>query len=212
MRGKLKTLRKLYIKTTSLTHGYQDNHPKMVSFYRLWAPVYDLSIKLDPAYRRNLVKMVEATVSPGDWSLDVGCGTGLATVPAARISKKVLGIDSSQSMLEKLERKLDKLGVSNVQLITGFFPEAIDPASAFDSIISSFMLAHLGKTQRTQAIKSMFDFLKPGGNIGLFSARGEIAPTFQTKEEIFENLSTAGFSKIEIKDVDDIYRISTASK
>ena len=58
----------------------------------------------------------------------------------------------------------------------------------------------------------MFEILEAGGKIGLFSAQGEIATTFQTKEEIKNNLSSAGFSNIIIKDVNDIYRISTAKK
>ena len=74
------------------------------------------------------------------------------------------------------------------------------------------MLAHLGKEKRTQAIKAMFDILEPTGKIGLFSAQGEIAPTFQTKEEIEKNLSSAGFGNIIIKDINTIYRISTAKK
>lgn len=39
-----------------------------------------------------------------------------------------------------------------------------------------------------------------------------IASTFQTKEELINNLSSAGFNNILIEDVDDIYRISTATK
>jgi hypothetical protein len=58
----------------------------------------------------------------------------------------------------------------------------------------------------------MFEILETNGEIGLFSAQGEIAPTFQTKEEIENNLSSAGFRKIIIRDTDDIYRISTAEK
>jgi hypothetical protein len=63
-----------------------------------------------------------------------------------------------------------------------------------------------------QVITNIFEALKPNGKIGLFSAQGEIASTFQTKEEIEINLSSAGFRNIMIEDVDDIYRISIAEK
>lgn len=48
--------------------------------------------------------------------------------------------------------------------------------------------------------------------MGLFSAQGEIAATFETKDEIIKNLQAAGFQKIKIDDVSDIYRITTAEK
>ena len=208
----MKLLRKLYIKTSDLTHGYQGNKSKITSFYRLWAPLYDISIKLDPAYIRNLRKMIESTVALGDYSLDIGCGTGLGTIHAATIAQKVLGLDYSKDMLNKCQKKIKNHKINNIDLREGFFPQALKPEEIFDSIITSFMLAHFNKEQRMQAIKDIFEALKPNGKIGLFSAQGEIASTFQTKKEIEINLSSAGFCNIMIEDVDDIYRISIAEK
>ena len=74
------------------------------------------------------------------------------------------------------------------------------------------MLAHIDKKHRASIIKDMFKLLESNGKIGLLSAQGEIASTFQTKEEIENNLSHAGFSDIVIQDIDDIYRIATARK
>jgi hypothetical protein len=71
---------------------------------------------------------------------------------------------------------------------------------------------YVNKEQRPLVIKAMFNLLESDGKIGLFSAQGEVASTFQTKEEIENNLSYAGFSDIVIQDIDDIYRISTAIK
>lgn len=48
--------------------------------------------------------------------------------------------------------------------------------------------------------------------MGLFSAQGEIASSFETKDEIVNNLELAGFNKIEVDDVSDIYRIVKAEK
>ena len=205
-------LRKIYIKTTNLTRGYQDKQSKLVSFYKLWAPVYDLSIKLDPAYQKNLKAMISDTVSEGDETLDIGCGTGLGTIYASTMAANVLGLDSSRDMLNKLEQKINKQQINNIRLRRGFFPEVIQAGERFNSIITSFMLAHLSREQRTIAIKAMFDLIKPGGRVGFFAARGEVAPTFQTKQETENNLFAAGFEAVKIHDVDDIYRITTAKK
>jgi len=206
-------LRRIYIKTTDITHGFQ-NEPasKYLSFYHLWAWLYDVSIKLDAAYCRNLKKMIDAVVAPGGITLDVGCGTGLGAVYAATIADKVIGIDPCEDMLNKLKKKIKKHQISNIFIRKGFFSEAVRADEKYQSIISSFMLAHLNPKQRADAIKDMFSMLETGGRIGLFSARGEIASTFQTKEEIENNLSSAGFHNITIEEMDDIYRIATADK
>jgi hypothetical protein len=48
--------------------------------------------------------------------------------------------------------------------------------------------------------------------MGLFSAQGEIASTFETKDEIIRNCESAGFRRIEIDEVSDIYRIVKAER
>jgi cyclopropane fatty-acyl-phospholipid synthase-like methyltransferase len=206
-------LRQIYIKTTDITHGFQNKKAsKFLFFYHLWAPFYDISIKLDPAFCRNLKKMIDAVVAPDNVTLDVGCGTGLSTICAAKTASKVVGIDPSTDMLNKLKKKIKKHQITNIDIRKGFFPEAVKADEKFQSIISSFMLAHLNKKQQTSMIKDMFNHLEPKGKIGLFSAQGEVASTFQTKEEIENNLASAGFRDIAIRDIDDIYRISTAIK
>jgi len=203
----------MYIKTTDITHGFQNERvSKFLFFYRLWARFYDMSVKLDPAYCRNLKRMIDAVVTSEGVTLDIGCGTGLSAVYAAAIADKVIGIDPSTDMLDRLKKKIRKHKITNIDIRQGFFPEAVKAGEKFQSIISSFMLAHLNKNQRTSVIREMFNLLESKGKIGLFSAQGEIASTFQTKEEIRNNLSCAGFRDIVIQDIDDIYRISTAIK
>jgi hypothetical protein len=44
-----------YIQTADLTHGYQGSVPaELLRFYWLWAPIYDLTVCLDPAYPRSI--------------------------------------------------------------------------------------------------------------------------------------------------------------
>lgn len=114
--------------------------------------------------------MINAVVAPDSVTLDVGCGTGLSTIYAAAIAKKVIGIDPSKDMLNKLKKKIKKHQITNIDIRKGFFPEAVEANEKFQSIISSFMLAHLNKKQRASIIKNMFNLLKPDGKIGLFSA------------------------------------------
>jgi cyclopropane fatty-acyl-phospholipid synthase-like methyltransferase len=156
--------------------------------------------------------MVASVVRPGDTTLDVGSGTGLGTVYAASIAARVVAIDPSKEMGARLHKKIRSRNLENVEVRHGYFPDALLPGESFDSVISSFMLAHLEPEERARAIIAMFHCLKRGGRLGFFSAQGEVAPTFQTRAEVEEHLSVAGFAKCEARDLSDIYRIATAMR
>ena len=156
--------------------------------------------------------MVMLVVRQSDSVLDAGCGTGIGTLAAARIAKEVVALDPSQAMLNKLDRRLRRENIQNVEIRNGYFPDGVEKGETYQSVITSFMLAHLNPEARRVAIMSMFEHLKSGGRIGLFEAQGKIAPTFQTKKEIETNLLEAGFDDISIEDVSDIYRVATAVK
>jgi cyclopropane fatty-acyl-phospholipid synthase-like methyltransferase len=208
-----KPFRILFIKSTDFTHDYQQaGASKINKFYKLWAHCYDFTVGLDPAYKRELRNMVNSVVKQGDITLDIGCGTGLGTIYAAAIAKDAIGIDPSRDMTEKLQQKIQKRNIENIEIRNGYFPDVLTSLEKFDSVTSSFMLAHLVPESRAHLIANIFDCLNPGGRLGLFSAQGEIAPTFQIRGEILGNLSAAGFQDIQIRDVSDIYRIATATK
>jgi len=208
-----KPIRKLYIKTTDFTHGFQgESREKILGFYRLWAFCYDFSVKLDPAYARELKKMIDSVVKRGDTVLDLGCGTGLGTIYASRIADKVVGIDLSPQMTTKLQNKIRKERIENIEVVVGGFPEDLARDAKFNSVISSFAIAHFPPEQRSPVYSRIFDHLVSNGRVGLFSARGEIASTFETRNNVVENLKLAGFRQIEVDDVSDIYRIVKAEK
>ncbi len=204
-------IRKLYIKTTNLTHSYQGKSRKLISFYKLWSLFYDFSVGLDPAFDRQLKNMISATLKSGDTTLDIGCGTGISTLYAAEISKRIVGIDISADMLARLKQKITDKN-SNIEVLHGSFPQDLRRDRKFDSIISSFTIVHFTSQQRRDVYREIYNFLKSGGRLGLFAAQGEIAPSFETAKEIQNNLVLAGFTKIEIKDISDIYRIVRAEK
>ena len=52
-----------------------------------------------------------------DTVLDVGCGEGSITVPLAKKVKKVTGIDSSQKMLEYLEKRAKENNADNIETV-----------------------------------------------------------------------------------------------
>jgi SAM-dependent methyltransferase len=101
--------------------------------------------------------LAAAAPKPGERVLDIGCGTGVTSVPYARAvgpSGHVTGADISRPMLEAARRRVAEAGLSNVELILAdaqvhpFAPDSYDlltsrlgvmffadPAAAFSNLI-----------------------------------------------------------------------------
>ena len=58
-----------------------------------------------------------AALLPGESVFDMGCGTGLLTLPLARQGHEVLAADISGAMLKILQRRLDDDGISGVRTL-----------------------------------------------------------------------------------------------
>lgn len=173
---------------------------------------YDFSVALDPAFRDGMKKMIVQTVKASDHTLDIGCGTGISSFYAAAIARQVTAIDPSADMLAKFEKKLTSRQPSNIQLIHGSFPQGMPKNVTYDSIVTSFAIVHFTPEQRKTVYKDIYDLLATGGKLGMFAAQGEIASSFETKEEVEANLIAASFQKVETIDLSDVYRIVSAEK
>jgi SAM-dependent methyltransferase len=124
-----------------------------------WKHFTPLEALTTPAAAR-LVKF--ANVRAGQNVLDVGCGTGVVAVTAARIGAWVRGIDLTP---ELLERARENASIASVQID---FHEgdaealAFDDA-AFDVVLSQF--AHMFAPRPDVVIAEMLRVLKPCGTI-----------------------------------------------
>jgi SAM-dependent methyltransferase len=111
-----------------------------------------------PAAR--LVKF--ANVRSGQNVLDVGCGTGVVAITAARIGARVRGVDLTP---ELLERARENASVANVEIdFREGDAEALPFDDAqFDIVLSQF--GHMFAPRPEIAIAEMLRVLKPGGTI-----------------------------------------------
>jgi SAM-dependent methyltransferase len=207
-----RTLRTWYIRTTNVTHGYQGMEERLVALYRAWSKIYDVSVAVDPAYRRELKALIDRVVSPGDRVLDLGAGTGLGTLHAAARGADVVAIDLSPEMIARLRRKARRARARTIETIRGSFPRDLASEYRFDAVISSFAVVHWSPASRRQLYCDISGRLREGGRLGLFSAQGEVAPAFETRAELESNLARAGFTDVEMVEIADIYRAITARK
>ena len=95
--------------------------------------------------------------------IDLGCGTGAVTIPAARRFKSVVAVDVSEAMISHLRAKAADAGLSNIECVNaGFltYRHAADPA---DIIVTKFAFHHLPDFWKQIALFNMNSMVKPGG-------------------------------------------------
>ena len=94
--------------------------------------------------------------------LDVGCGSGVPTLELAKMSKgKVIGLDIDQSLLDELNRKIERERLSeNVSTKKCSMLEMDFPDKSFDIIWAEGSISAIGFEK---GLKEWRRLLKPGG-------------------------------------------------
>ncbi|MGD0963368.1 MAG: class I SAM-dependent methyltransferase [Candidatus Acidiferrales bacterium] len=115
-------------------------------------------ITMFPAAR--LVKFAGVTV--GQRVLDVGCGTGVVAITAARMGAKVTGIDLTPELLERA-RHNSTVAALDMDWREGDVEKMPFADGEFDVVLSQF--GHMFAPQPAVAIAEMLRVLKSGGTI-----------------------------------------------
>ena len=170
-------------------------------------------------------RLVEhAQISQGQHVLDIATGTGMVAIEAAQLvgfAGRVVGVDISTGMLEQAKRKIEALGLNNIELVLADAEELNFPTNSFDVVLCSSALIWMADIPKT--LRLWHQLLKPGGLIG-FHAFSDTAfvggvtvqkvaekygvslalskPT-GTIEKCHNLLKIAGFEAIEIKSKQD---------
>ena len=106
-----------------------------------------------------------ADIKPGQTVLEVGCGTGFFTIPAARLIGDqgcLVAMDVSSGFIEQVSKKVQLADLKNVRIVkrdaldTGLDTESIDKALLFGVI--PFPLLPLNRL-----LPEMYRVLKPEG-------------------------------------------------
>lgn len=105
-----------------------------------------------------------AEVQPGQTVLDLGSGTGLDLLVAAKKvgpEGKVIGVDMTDAMLEQARKNLDSAGASNVELRKGVI-EALPVADGEVDWVISNCVINLSP-EKDRVYQEITRVLKPGG-------------------------------------------------
>jgi ubiquinone/menaquinone biosynthesis C-methylase UbiE len=117
-----------------------------------------------------------ANVRAGQNVLDVGCGTGIVAITAARIGASVRGLDLTP---ELLERARENARIANVEID---FREGDAEALPFDDVTFDVVLSqfgHMFAPRPDVAMAEMLRVLKRGGTIA-FNSTTSVIPIFSS--------------------------------
>jgi SAM-dependent methyltransferase len=124
------------------------------------------------------VLVERAQIEPGMDVLDVACGTGNATVPAAKLAARVTGLDSSPGLLT-IAREVGADAMVEVDWIEGDAQALPFEDASFDRVISTF--GHMFAPDHKQTASEMRRVCRPGGRIAIacWTPEGNIGGMFQ---------------------------------
>jgi len=171
------------------------------------------------SYQRRTQALVvdDLPIERGMRVLDLGCGTGTATLEiASRLegTGKVVGLDLSEKMLEQAERRLTERGYINVEFVLQSASD-LNYGDYFDYVLSTNAFHHFADKQDVfarvykslrsggvfvvQDICDDFVLMKALDFLGKFGERAHIGST--TSNGLRELLISTGFSDVEVKTI-----------
>lgn len=139
----------------------------LAGYYRLHAPIYDLTRPLFLFGRERLLsELAKASLAQG-WRnpsiLEIGCGTGRNLHLLSRMfpHSRLVGVDLAAAMLDRARARLG----DRAQLVQGALGN-VELEGPFDMVIASYMLSMTGSAQ-AQCIAAARRELVSGGLLGV---------------------------------------------
>ena len=124
--------------------------------------------------------------------LDVGCGPGRLSIPAAKLvgSKgKIVAMDLQEGMLHRCQEKARAENLTNIEFFHAGIGENKLPLNTFDRALLVTVLGEI--PHREAALQEIFETLKPGGILSITETIFD--PHFQRYSTVLQLAHQAGF-------------------
>jgi ubiquinone/menaquinone biosynthesis C-methylase UbiE len=148
---------------------------RVADIYRKIAPSYDLWAWLTESKARDRCLEL-AAIQNGEEVLEVAVGTGLAfeRILQANPSGRNEGIDLTEAMLIRAEKKAAKSGSNNYRLRIGDAYDLDFPDDSFDVLINNYMFDLLPQQDFLTVLEEFKRVLRPGGRLAMVNmTKGE---------------------------------------
>lgn len=154
-------------------------------------------------------------IMPGEYILDLGCGTGSETFEAAKrvgSAGTACGLDITDAMLAKASEHARSEGISNTEFVKGNIEALPFEDKSFDAVMSNCVINHA--KDKIKVYQEIFRVLKDGGRFVISDAvtkeplpdsvKNDPEAWAQcwggalTEKEYLDSIHDAGFSQISI--------------
>ena len=102
--------------------------------------------------------------------VDLGTGTGQFALAAAPVCARVVAVDVSPVMLERLRAKIDQAGIGGIEVVEAGFLTYEHRGAPADLVYSRYALHHLPDFWKGVALTRVHRLLRPGGVLRLWDA------------------------------------------
>jgi ubiquinone/menaquinone biosynthesis C-methylase UbiE len=174
---------------------------------------------------RDIGKSILTEASPAkEWDiLDYGCGTGLLSLYLLPHVQSVTGADSSEQMLNELQKKIDSNKIESIKTVKLDLINDPIPEERYHAIVISMALHHVANTEKL--ISQFHQMLHPQGVLciadldtepGTFHS--EASPAFHNgfdRKDLINQVNNIGFcntkatlaANLNKQDSDDVKRV-----
>ena len=138
----------------------------------------------------RLIERLDLT--PGMRVLDAGCGPGRLTIPLSKAvgsGGEVVALDAQRGMLDKLERRLEAEGVTNVRPLHSGLGEWALGEGGFDRIVLAMVLGEV--RDRGAALRELYGALGRGGVLSVTEIFGD--PDYRRPATVRREVEGTGF-------------------
>jgi SAM-dependent methyltransferase len=125
------------------------------------------------------IEFIQRTdIKPGNRLLDVACGTGNVSLPAARAGAAVTGVDIAPNLLEQARKRAAEEGL-NIRFDEGDAEELPYADGEFDIVVTMFGAMFAPRPERAAA--ELIRVCKPEGRISManWTPQGFVGKSFQ---------------------------------
>jgi len=150
-------------------------HAQVEALFDTAARAYDQTVQADPLNLHPRLVSVQALrnlFSPGSRVLELGCGTGLETIPLAESGVNVVALDISAKMLAELERKASAASLARrIIARKGLLSDLSEIVSEFGPGSFDGAFSHFGALNCEPSLnglpEALHQLVKPAGRLSL---------------------------------------------